>query len=290
MTMVTHGQPGWVRRHRGLVLTLLGVLVCVGLSGALLGPWSGVFIRLSLPCRHGDLQVLGYRRGGPVEPLDEGVRFALPRDTAHGWFMGAVGHALPPAVATPGSMLWGRMEGSGVGSPLPVQVVSRESGSRPRLDLVLTVERVNAWLLAAAKRDDAPWVVRLDAGSRVSDAGLMPPAGWDLRLQVTLSGTAARRDGQPGLVRMEAFSGVVDLRWSPGTTDTRVEAQIRLERLHLSDQRGDLAGDVPQVVLDLVAQVVNAGLRAQPPVLPFVVPREAGLAVEVVAGRSTAAF
>lgn len=285
--MNAHRDHRWLVRHRRLLiaLALAGVLLAVVL--ALLGPWSGVFIRMSLPRQHGDLQVTDYRRGGPSPEVVDGIHFSLPPDAAHGWFMAAVGHALPPAVAEQGSVLWGEVRGPAVGVPLPVHVVSQVPGSAPRVDVTLTAARVNAWLGEAAKRDGAPWVARLDAGSRISDAGMAAPAGWDLRLRVMLSGLAARRDGQPGLVRLESFDGVIDLRWSPGVNDTRVDAQVTLERLRMKDERSELAGDVPTLLLDLVAQAINAGLRAQPPVLPFVVPRNARLSVEVVDGSPT---
>lgn len=281
--MSTDRHPSRLRNRR-VAIAIVVVVALIALHVVLLGPWSGMFIHMSLPRQHGDLHVLDYRRGGPPPPVVDGIRFSLPRDAAHGWFMAAVGHALPPAVAEPGSVLWGEVRGSPVGTALPVHVVSHAAGTVPRVDLTVTVERVNAWLGEAAKRDGAPWVVRLDAGSRISDAGMPAPAGWDLRLRVMVSGLAARRDGQPGLVRLESFAGLIDLRWFPGTNDTRVDAQVTLERLRVKDERSEFAGDVPRLILDLVAQAINAGLRAQPPVLPFVVPREARLSAEVVEG------
>lgn len=282
--MSNHGHHGWLLRNRRWLIAVLVVGMLVALVLALLGPWSGVFIRMSLPRQHGDLQVMDYRRGGPPPPAVDGIRFSLPAEAAHAWFMAAVGHVLPAAVAEPGSVVWGEVRGPAVGTPLPVHVVSHAPGTAPRVDLTLTVARVNAWLVEAAKRDGSAWVARLDAGSRISDAEMAAPPGWDLHLRVMLSGLAARRDGQPGLVRLESFDGVIDLRWYPGVNDTRVEAQVRLERLRVKDERSEFAGEVPTVVLDLVAQAINAGLRAQPPLLPFVVPRDARLSVEVVAG------
>ena len=280
MTMV-HDQRGGMGRWRRPALVALMLLMLVGVVTGFLGPWSGVFVRMSLPRQHGDLQVLTYQRGGGSPEIGEGVRFLLPQATAHGWYMAAVGHVLPTAVAVPGSVLSGEMRGPSLGGPLPVHVLSRAQ-PEPRVEVTLATTRVNAWLLDAAKRDGSPWVVRIDAGSRLHDSAGAPPSGWDLRLRLTLTGLAARRDGQPGLVRVEESSALIDLRWAPGTVDTRVDARVQLERLRLSDQHSDLAGEVPAVVLDVIAGLINAGLRDHPPVLPFVVPRNARLSLEVI--------
>lgn len=285
MTMVD-GQRSWMRRWQRPFLVILVLVVLVGVVAGFLGPWSGTFIRMSLPRQHGDLHVLTYHRGGPLPAAGEGVWFSLPQASAHEWFMAAVGHVLPPGVAAPGALLSGEIRGPAVGKPLSVQVLSR-GASEPRVDVTLTTTRVNAWLLEAAKRDGSPWVARIDAGSRIHDSAEAPPSGWDLRLRLTLSGLAARRDGQPGLVRVEDFVALLDVRWSPGTTTTRVDARVQLERLRLSDERSDLTGEVPTVVLDVIAGLINAGLRDHPPVLPFVVPRTARLSLEVVPPIST---
>jgi hypothetical protein len=248
-------------------------------------------MHVALPRQHGDLHLLGYQRGGPAPTTGEGIRFLLPREEALAWYSAAIGWLLPAAAAEPGTALWGEVRGAAVGTPLPAQAVSAASGTAPRLDIVLATSRVNAWLVAAAVRDGSPWVVRIAAGSRISDSGLPPEAGWDLALQVVLSGLAARRDGQPGLVYIEEFTGRIDLRWSPGTSDTRVESRVRIERLRLNDPRSGIAGEVPVFLLDLVAEAITKGLHDQPPVLPFVVPRAARLSLEVVdlaANRSPA--
>jgi sterol desaturase/sphingolipid hydroxylase (fatty acid hydroxylase superfamily) len=259
------------------------LIVVVVLLGALLGPLATLAMQVSLPRDHGELHVSGYRRGGSAPQTQEVVRFQLPRESALGWFMAAVGHGLPPPAAEPGSVLWGEIRSPAVGAPMPIHVIARDSGSRPRLDLLLTSTRVNGWLSAGARGENSPWVISLDAGSRITEAGLQPPAGWDLALKVAASGVAARRDGQQGLVRIESLAGRMDLRWLPGQQDTRVDAQIHLERLRLSDPRSEQSGDVPMWVLTLVAQAINTGLRDQPPVLPLVVPREVQLSVEVIA-------
>lgn len=279
MTMVD-GQRRAMQRWRRPVLVVLVLLVVGGVVAGFLGPWSGVFVQLSLPRQHGDLHVVTYRRAGPLPEVGEGIGFALPQATAHGWYMAAVGHFLPAGVAVPGAVLSGELRGP-VGTPLPVYVLSRNE-SEPRVEVLLTTTRVNAWLLDAAKRDGSPWVARIDAGSRIDDSAEAPPAGWDLRLRLTLSGLAARRDGQPGLVRLEDFAALIDLRWLPGTVDTRIAARVTLQRLRLRDQHSELAGEVPSVVLAVIAGLINAGLRDHPPVLPFVVPSNARLALEVI--------
>lgn len=270
----------WVRR-----VFVAVTLVAIGLVASF-GWWSGplatLLVQSALPRQHGDLHLSGYRRGGPAPQTTEGIRFLLPREDALAWYGAAVGLVLPAAAAEPGSVLWGEVRDAVVPSPLPAQAVSAEPGTAPRLDLRLEAKRVNAWLVAAAERDGSAWVARLDAGSRIVEAELPPSPGWDLALRVGLSGIAARRDGQPGLVRVEAFTGRIEMRWSPGISDTRVEARVRIERLDLRDLRSGFAVAVPAFLLDLVAEAITKALRDQPPVLPFVVPRDARLSVEVI--------
>jgi sterol desaturase/sphingolipid hydroxylase (fatty acid hydroxylase superfamily) len=277
---LTGGHPWGMGRWLGAGVASTVVLVLM--VGVLLGPLSTLVMQISLPHQVGDLHLSGYRRGGPTPQSAEGIRFTLPREAALGWFMAAVGHGLPPPAADPGSALWGEVRNTAVGAPLPVQVASAGTGTPPRLDIALDVARVNGWLLESARRDGSAWVVRLDAGSRLSDAGLTPSPSWDLAVKIALSGTAARRDGQPGLVRVESLEGRIDLRWFPGTADTRVEARVALDRLRISDPRSEQAGDVPAFILKLVAEGITKGLRDQPPVLPFVVPRDVRLSLEVV--------
>lgn len=270
---------GW-RRHLATWTAL--VVAAVFVLGALLGPLSTLAMQVSLPRNHGDLHLIGYRRGGPAPTMAEGIRFTLPRDTAHGWFMAAVGHGLPPPVADPGSVVWGEVRSPDVGAPLPVQTVSAVTGSPPRLDITLDESRVNIWLLIAARRDRSPWVVKVAAGSRLSDTGMTPPPTWDQRLRLVLSGSAARRDGQPGLVLIETLEGSIDLRWSPGANDTRVEARVQIDRLRVSDPRRGETSEVPAFLLGIVAEAISKGLRERPPLLPFVVPRDVRLSLEVV--------
>lgn len=270
------------RVRRVLVVLTLVVIVSVASFTWWSGPLATVMVRSALPCQHGDLHLSGYRRGGPAPLTTEGIRFLLPREDALVWYGAAVGLVLPAAAAEPGSVLWGTVHDAVVSVPLPAQAVSAQPGTAPRLDLRLDATRVNAWLVAAAERDGSPWVARLDPGSRIVDAESPSSPGWDLALRVSLSGLAARRDGQPGLVRVESFIGHIDVRWSPGVSDTRIEAQVRIERLELRDLRSELAVEVPAFLLDLVAQAVTKALRDQPPVLPFVVPRNARLSLEVV--------
>ncbi len=284
------GEPwGWGRWLAAGVASFVVVLLLVG---TLLGPLSTLAVQVSLPHQHGDLHLTGYRRGGPTPPTQEGIRFTLPREAAHGWFMAAVGHGLPPQAADPRSVMWGELRSPAVGAPLPMQVVSDERGTPSRLDLTLDVARVNGWLLQGARQDDSPWVLRLAAGSRLSDVALPPAPTWDLALRLVLSGTAARRDGQVGLFRVESLDGRIDLRFFPGSSDTRVEARVQFDRLRLTDLRTNETSDVPALVLGIIAQAITKGLHDQPPLLPFVVPRDARLSVEVVesSAEATPAF
>jgi hypothetical protein len=283
-----HGAVVKPLMRRVLIVLLLTTIAVVASSAWWSGPLATQLMQSALPCQHGDLHLSGYRRGGPAPQSAEGIRFLLPREDALAWYGAAVGRILPAAAAEPGSALWGEVRDVVWSAPLPAQAVSAEPGAAPRLDLRLDAKRVNGWLVLAAERDGSPWVVRLDAGSRLVDAEAPPSPGWDLALQVTLSGLATRRDGQPGLVRVESLVGRIDVRWSPRTNDTRVEAQVRIERLGLRDLRSDLAGEVPTFLLDLVAQVISKALRAQPPVLPFLVPRDVRLSLEVVDAASIA--
>jgi sterol desaturase/sphingolipid hydroxylase (fatty acid hydroxylase superfamily) len=284
------GRPrGWPR----WLLVLVGTLVVVAaLVVALGGPLATVAMQISLPRVHQELHLTGYRRGGPAPVTVEGVRFTLPEATARDWFMAAVGHGLPPAVAVPGSTLWGEVRSVAVGAPLPVQVVSAAVGTAPRLDVALATRRVNAWLANGARQDGSPWVVQLDAGSIISDGTPVSHMGRDLVLQVRVTGTAARRDGQIGLVRITDLRGRIDLRWVPGTDGTRLALRLHLDHLTLHDPRTGQDTVLPALLLGVIAEAVNRTVEQRPPILPFAVPSEAGLSLEVVgSGRSpTPAF
>ncbi len=273
------GTSRWARWPVILVI----VIASVAIAGALIGPLSTLTVQISLPRRYGDLQVDGYRRGGPGPRHAEGIDFTLPRDAAWRWYMAWVGHALPPMTARPGSSMWGELHGAALDPPLPMQVVSAPSGTAPRLDLVLSTDRVDAWLRDAALRNHSPWAVQLAAGSRIDDAGMAPEAGFDLALRLSLSGRALRIDGRAGLVEIESLAGRIDIRWAPGASDTRMDARLRLDHLRLRDpHRDDPGGEVPPFLLGLVAEAINRGLADRPPLLPFVVPRDAGLGVKLV--------
>lgn len=271
--------PGRVER----VALYVGVLAIVMLGlVALRAPLATLVMQSALPRAYDDLHLLGYRRDAPPPAAyvaGEGVRFTLPRDDAHRWFMAAAGIGLPGQVAQPGACLWGQARHPDLGQPLPLLVTSAPATQPPRIDCELATARVNGWLVRGAVQDGSPWVLRLDAGTSVTTLATAAPAGWDRTVELRGSGILARRDGQPGLLRIDRLAARVDLRLVRHAATTELTARLHLDDVALTDE---LTGNpVPLVDLlrPVVAAQINASLEKQTWQAPFDLDPASGLQV-----------
>lgn len=269
------GRLAATRTRRVLLgLTLALVLLCG--AAATLPPLATLVMQVALPRQIDDLHVERYRRQGAAVAMaalgsSEHVRVLLPRDEAYRWFMAVAGHGLPPQVAEADSCLEGEARHAALDGPLPLLVASIPADRTTELHGVLGAARVNAWLRRGAERDGSPWVLQLDAGSRLAEDGEPPPAGFDRTLLLTATGMAARRDGRPGLLRIARLTARLDLRWRSSAERTTITPRLRLDDLTLHDLRLDQPLELPRLVWHLIVAQVNHGLARQPLDLPFAV-------------------